>query len=415
MADNESRLAEEWKRSEPDVAVYLPEEDEYTGDNEHFLVFESPRGGLLALWTQSSVEGHGDNHLVLARSADQVHWSKPVYIAGSKRGEKGNQASWGFPIVSRQGRIYVFFTRDIGVHDVDTQTTGTMGCMYSDDDGATWRTGGDIPMRRNRYDHPDPNVPRNWIVWQKPICDSKGRWMTGYTLWSSRAVYAGPPEGWYSKDSRSLFMRFDNIDEGPDPEELQITWLPDDGIGLEVPYPGHPELSVCQEPSVVLLPDHRLFCVTRTFTGFIWYAVSSDDGATWTKPEMLRYEDGGEPVRQPIASCPVYPLRDGRFLLVFHNNDGHVGDFKPQHALHNRRPAFISVGRFDRAAKQPIRFAPPKQFLDTDGLTIGPKGTCEIATYPSLTEKDGKRMLWYPDRKYFLLGKLITDEWLESE
>jgi hypothetical protein len=60
--------------------------------------------------------------------------------------------------------------------------------------------------------------------------------MTGYTQWSSRAVYAGPPEGWYSKDSRSLFMRFDNIDEGPDPGQLNITWLPEDNTGLEVPY-----------------------------------------------------------------------------------------------------------------------------------------------------------------------------------
>ena len=29
-----------------------------------------------------------------------------------------------------------------------------------------------------------------------------------------------------------------------------------------------------------------------------------------------------------------------------------------------------------------------------------------------LTEKDGKRILWYPDRKHFLLGKEIPDELL---
>ena len=32
--------------------------------------------------------------------------------------------------------------------------------------------------------------------------------------------------------------------------------------------------------------------------------------------------------------------------------------------------------------------------------------------YGSLAEKDGKRILWYPDRKHFLLGKLIPDELL---
>ena len=50
----------------------------------------------------------------------------------------------------------------------------------------------------------------------------------------------------------------------------------------------------------------------------------------------------------------------------------------------------------------------------TDGVAIGPKGTSEIATYTSLTEWRGERILWYPDRKYFLLGKRITDDWLSS-
>ncbi|WP_262686852.1 sialidase family protein [Paenibacillus baimaensis] len=405
---------DEWKRSNPDITVFVPKEDAYTGDNEHFLVFESPKGEWLALWTQSSVEGHGDNHLVLSRSKDQLEWSEPVYVAGARRGERGGQASWGFPVVSEQGRMYIFYTKDIGIHDLDSQTTGTMGCVYSDDDGYAWITGTDIPMDRNRYDHPDPKVPRNWIGWQKPIRDSQGRWMTGYTQWSSREVYDVPKVGWYSKDSRSLFMRFDNIDEGPDPERLKITWLPQGSEGLAVPFPGNPELSVAQEPSLVLLPDGRLFCVMRTFTGFIWYSVSSDDGESWTPPQMLRYRDDGEPIRQPIASCPVYPLQDGRFVLVFHNNDGNLGEYGPHHALHNRRPAYLSCGRYVEGARQPLWFGKPKLFVDTDGLTIGPKGTSEIATYPSLTEFNGKTVLWYPDRKYYLLGKYVTEAWLEN-
>jgi hypothetical protein len=408
----EVKTMAEWKRSEPDIAVYIPKEDSYTGDNEHFLVFRSPKGEWLALWTQSSVEGHGDNHLVVARSKNQLEWSEPEFIVGSRRGERGGQASWGVPVVSAKGRIYIFYTKDIGVYDFDSQTTGAMGCVYSDDDGYTWLAGADIPMPRNRYDHPDPAVPRNWIAWQKPIKDSQGRWMTGYTQWSSREVYDFPTNGWYSKDSRSLFMRFDNIDEGPDPEQLHVTWMPLAGEGLEVPLPSKPERSVAQEPSIVLLPDGRLFAVMRTYTGFIWYAISSDDGDSWSKPEVLRYRDEGEPIRQPIASCPIYQLQDGRFVLVFHNNDGHIGPYKPEHALFNRRPAFLSVGQFITGAHQPIWFGDPKQFLDTDGKSIGPKGTNEIATYPSLTELEGRIVLWYPDRKYFLLGKYITEEWL---
>ena len=42
------------------------------------------------------------------------------------------------------------------------------------------------------------------------------------------------------------------------------------------------------------------------------------------------------------------------------------------------------------------------------------KKTAEIATYPSLTEWRGQRMLWYPDRKHVLLGKRIPDELLDA-
>jgi len=49
--------ATEWRRSNPDIVVYLPKEGNFNdGDNEHFLVFESPGGDLLAIWTQSSSE-----------------------------------------------------------------------------------------------------------------------------------------------------------------------------------------------------------------------------------------------------------------------------------------------------------------------------------------------------------------------
>lgn len=72
------------------------------------------------------------------------------------------------------------------------------------------------------------------------------------------------------------------------------------------------------------------------------------------------------------------------------------------------------MGEFRANAYQPIWFSQPKQILDTDGVIVGPKRTAEIATYTSLTEWKGKRVLWYPDRKYYLLGKYITDELLSD-
>jgi len=419
-AADKDRLAKEWRRTGPDVAVYLPRgvQDE---DNEHFLVFEAPKSDeLLAMWNQSSVEGRGDNRAVLARSMDGVRWSEPVILAGSGPGRNERQANWPFPVVAKTGRLYCFFTRELEVYDNNRQGSGALGCIWSDDNGYAWKKGPDIPMPRNRFDNPDTSKPRNWIVWQKPIRDSKGRWIVGYTQCTSYAVRKKVSPYWVHTESRCAFMRFDNIDEGPASQDLKITWLPTDREGLEVPDRVFPEISVAQEPSLVLLPDGRLFCVMRTMDGHIWHSVSSDDGATWRAPEMLRYRDDGEGVKQPLAPCPIYALADGRFLLVFHNNDGTLGKasqwkkkWRGNEANFIRHPAYIAVGTFKADAHQPIWFDAPKKLLDTGGVPIGPKGTAEVATYTSLTEWHGKRTLWYPDRKYFLLGKTITDQMLE--
>lgn len=416
---NEKFLEKEWLRTNPDVIVYLPK-GETDGDNEHFLVFEAPNSKeLLALWTQSSVEGRGDNRAMLARSRNGKKWSDPVIIAGKGPGKIEAQASWAFPIVSEKGRIYCFYTKEIEKSDM-RQHCGVMGCCYSDDNGYLWIFGKDIMIPKNKFDNPDPAFPVNWIVWQIPVRDSKGRYIAGYTRWSSQTVIKKPGRNWCDADSRSAFLRFENIDDNPLPEDIKITWLPIDKEGLEVPHKTYPEISASQEPAVVLLPDKRLFTVMRTMTGHIWYSVSVDDGATWSEPEVLRYKDGGEKVNNPMASSPIYSLSDGRFLLVFNNNNGKKGEYDQFKKIWDngnqlnylRNPAFIAVGEFRADAHQPIWFSNPKQILDTQGQIFGPKGTASVAMYPSLTDWKGRLTLWYPDRKHFLLGKYITDEML---
>ncbi len=401
---------EEYLRSNPDRVVFCPVEGAPDTDNEHFLVTQLKTGELVAFWTQSSCENFGNNHIVMSVSRDGKTWTTARTIAGSKSaGSDQKQASWQFPVITCSGRIYLFFLQEVDKFDLDRASSGALGCQYSDDNGEHWTKPVILPMPRNRFDNTDATVPKNWIVWQLPIRDHSGNVLAGYTHWTSPQHHNNPPVGWYSRDSRCRFFRFENIDQDPDPKDIKINWFMDFKSGLEVSYPGRPDLSVAQEPSIALLPDGRVFCVMRTFTGYIYWSVSSDNGATWTKPDILRERDGGEPIRQPIASCPVFPLKDGRYLLVHHNNDGHLGKFGPEHALHNRRPAFVRLGEFRPDAAQPIWFSDALQILDSDGVCIGPKQTCEIATYPSMTEIKGERILWYPDRKFFLLGKLLPD------
>jgi hypothetical protein len=239
--------------------------------------------------------------------------------------------------------------------------------------------------------------------------------VVGFTRWSSLEVFPKPKDGWHL-DSSCELMRFDNIDEGPEPEALRITWLPNREGSIRVPCPIEPErsrgYSLCEEPAIVLLPDGRLLLIMRTVTGRIWYTVSADDGHSWRPTEVLRFRDGGNEIRHPKAPCPLFALEDGCYLLCFHNHDGFDYGANGPWDMNARRPLFISVGGFTESAHQPIWFSAPKQLCDTQGVGVGPQSLIWLAMYASFTEHNCKRTLWYPDRKHFLLGRYIPDELL---
>jgi hypothetical protein len=414
---------DDWRRTEPDLVLYLPQKPiGLDCDNEHLIVNFMPRSGdMLATWTTGGYESAPNSRTVFSRSTDGGEtWSEPEVMPGTAD-DLMLSGRWGFHIVSRAGRVYFFFNRCIGFWDQSYTTNGVMRCTYSDDDGRTWNPGGDVPFRRREgHDHPDPKVPPAWIVWQPAVRDAKGRWIAGFTRWSSPEKFPRPKTG-YHPDSRSELMRFDNIDEGPDPQDLKITWLPD-GDSISVPCPVEPEssrgYSLGEEPAVVLLPDGRLLLVMRTRTGHIWYSVSEDDGASWRPTEILRRRDDGLSMLHPKSPCPLYRLADGRYLLFFHNHNGTGYGAAGPHDMDARRPIFISVGEFRADAHQPIWFSEPKLLFDTHGVAVGPGGGTEVggriwlAMYGCLTERDGRRIFWYPDRKHFLLGRYITDEML---
>jgi hypothetical protein len=413
--DLQAILDREIRRSQSDYVVYVPKSVDgstFDNGNEHFLVFDGPDGSMMAVWTQSTSEGAGDHRIMFSRSADEgKSWQSPKRLAGSTRPGDGLQASWGFPLVSTSGRIYVVYNQYQGIADYHHQVTGTMDCVYSDDAGRLWSIPQTIPMERSVYDHPDPKYPSNWIVWQKPIRQPSGRWFTGFTRWVSRAVRTHPVQkAPWTDESVTEFMRFENIDANPEPKDIRIRWFASGDQALRVGHNLNPSLSVCQEPGLVYLPDGRLFCTLRTMTGYIWYTLSSDGGETWCAPRPLLRKDHGKPILQPIFCCPVYQMADGRYLLIHHPEFNGVDPGNSGGPKGNRRPAYIAVGEFRPRAEQPIWFSESRLLMDNGGNGIGPLMRVDIGGYTSFTTRGGRNVLWHPERKFFLLGKTITPE-----
>jgi hypothetical protein len=214
---------------------------------------------------------------------------------------------------------------------------------------------------------------------------------------------------WWAYESVVEFMRFVNVDEDPEPDELQIRYLASNNNALRVPLVGHPEASVAQEPSLVELPDGRLFCVMRTTTGSPYWTVSDSGGETWSQPAPLCEYDDGPRLLHPCSPCPIYPMEDGRYVLFHHNHDGHFESWGPRDTSWHRRPIYIRYGAFKRNAGQPVHFSEPQFFMDNGGTPLGyGAGRTDLALYASTTRVGDVPVLWYPDRKYFLLGKRIT-------
>ena len=410
----------------PDYIAYAPTSlapDAHDRTNEHFLTFDGPDGSLMAVWTQSWQEpGKGHiNHTVFSRSEDEgVTWAPPKTIAGPKdRYDPTLMACWAFPLVSTSGRIYVLYNQNQGVKGWILFHTGTMSGMYSDDNGATWSEPQDIPMPKSPYDDPEGKVPGEWIVWQRPMRDLSGGYFVGYSHWVNRAVATlKETTDWTQIESVVEFMRFVNVDQDPEPRDLEIRYSAWGDKALRVPHRDVPHLSVTQEPSLVRLPDQSLFCVMRTCSGYIWWSQSTDDGETWCSPRPLLHMDFGLALMNPVGCDPIYPLSDGRYLILYHNNRGGKVAGGSMDAT-PREPVYASLGEFRAGADQPLWFSPPKLLLATEGIgvdgvkrALAERDAGSLSMYASFTNRDGKDVLWYPDRKFFLLGKQITQEFL---
>ena len=172
-----------------------------------------------------------------------------------------------------------------------------------------------------------------------------------------------------------------------------------------------PGMSIFQEPSIAELPDGRIWLQGRTMKDSPYWAISEDGGRTFSEPQPLRYADGSL-VLHPLSPCPIYEYRKGKYFILVHQNDGvrlgfdhHELQWRCNYANFIRNPYYLCKAEWDPIGSQPLKIGEPVNLIDTDDVAVGPKRTAEGGTYTGFTQWKGRSVLWYPDRKFYLLGK----------
>ena len=388
-----------------DFTVYVPKQPKKEslrdrnaiGDtyNDHFHVLDDPERGLLyAFWTQGSHEAANDVHIAFAKSSDAGRtWSEPVMLAGSpSMADQKPIASYQQPMLSRSGRLYCLWEQET---TVKKNVCGIMRGMYSDDAGQTWSEPETVPFPvRFDVDPEDPSKPPLWCLWQRPLRLGKdGRYLSGCSRYDRSDI------------PRVEFWQYENIDEDPEVKDIKISFFNTgkdafDAKNVENDVAYEPKDGFCvEEACIVGLPDGRLFAVMRTSIGHPIWSVSSDDGQTWSRPEILRTRDDGPAILQPRSPCPIYDYdgpeeRSGKYFLMVHD----FFDFDGVISYQNRGPLYKRNGTFVPGAHQPVWFDEPELF--------SPRDTGN-SYYTSYTALDGEGILWYGDQKFYLFGKVM--------
>jgi len=332
--------------------------------NESGSVVILPGGDWFATWSQGAFEGALNERIMGALSHDTGRtWGEPRQITASTPRVR---RAYGCPfVVPATGRIYLFLHegRQHGgatVHPSPEVDAGTFGFLFSDDAGATWSE-----------THPVPVFERDISVFpgrihghlnHPPQLMPDGRVVLPFTQGMRNGATR---RAWQLCCAEASFLECDNLLTESDPARLRFALLPPGPHGLRADvlqhgdnpavrqlaaaFQGNPvELAAnAQEPTVVPLADGRWISVMRTYLGSPGYAVTRDGGRTWSKVDRLRYGPEGAWIDHPHTMCPIARLPDGRFMLLFTNNDGtrngatHVWDGGNR----TRNPQWFVIGR----------------------------------------------------------------------
>ena len=260
-----------------------------------------------------------------------------------------------------------------------------------------------VPRKLSKWDLPERGDIQSCFPCQQPIRLQDGRYLCAYTRFVSNEVFPWRLlEGCLCSDARTYFAIFENLHEGPEPENLRITWLPDDAAGLHITSQEQPMTSA-EEPFVVQLPNGWLFVSLRTFMGSVYYALSKDMGHTWSDPKPMRFADG-TPFVNPVVTPFLCDYGEGHYVQLYYGKCGSLKDM-----FRFRQTVYRADGVFAPEDEQPIRFeGKPELFMQVDvaagsRVHISP----EVNLEASFTRFHGQPMLWYGDRKHYVLGKKL--------
>lgn len=345
-------------------------------------------------WLVSMTTGKAGNrhYVALRRSTDRGKtWGERITVLDPPApfdGEMGQLLAVPTPLgPGKARRIYQFhIVKDtrIGVR------FGRLAFTVSEDDGLSWRGPGG-PGSVYEVETPAYALaPKQygWHLMAPGLAMSNGEYLLPMNVSTDPASL---------KDIRSelVFAVSPNVLTEPDPAKVRFEFHPAPPHGVTAPLRRDPGQSLAQEPQVVELSDHRLFCVMRTGNGVVNTSTSADFGRTWLSPSrpLLRRE-GGEPIRNPNCPVPLARLSGGRFALLHCDNDGTGnGGRDPFDHMVNRNPVSVAIGREVPGADPPIAFGPSRLLCEIEGYK--PEVRWRDLTYGFLLEDGGEYFHFY--------------------
>ena len=384
-----------------------------TFTNQQSQITITPRGTWLCVWTRGSAEAAPDHSIAVARSTDEGRtWSAPAVV--QKASADGILfPSWIIPFtVPHTGRVYVFFWSV--VESGRPRDSGRIFLKYSDDDGLTWSDSQLLPMPFHAgidelgagfhgWNYQEPRImPNGEVVFTfcKIRPSTINPWLAGSELiFDGKNPAAGHAAVW---STQAFLMVATNILHETVPQKIAFEIRPEGNYGIHMKYPGHG--SPCgDEMSVVPLSTGEWLATFRTPVGHMYSALSADHGRTWSEPEPLRYCPNGPLLLQPCAAEPLVKLADGRFVLLFHNNDGSANfGFGPWDHWRVRTPMWITVGRELRDARGATRIVWKKPQIVLDNHCVQKSVSDSPEKYGCRTDVNYPQFFEYKDR-YFIV------------